>query len=126
MITFTRRSSAVETVHALRALPERPPIVVVDNGSGARGPAGLGEVEGVTVILAGRNLGAAGRTVGVAAADTPFVAFADDDSVWAPGALALAEQQLRRHPRLALIAGRTLVGPECRDDPINALLAAAP
>jgi GT2 family glycosyltransferase len=126
MITLNRRASALRAVAALRALPERPPVVVVDNGSDDGSAEALETVDGVRVIRAGRNLGASGRTVGVEAAATPFVAFADDDSAWAPGALARAEGYLARHPRLALLTARTLVGPERRDDPINALLAAAP
>jgi GT2 family glycosyltransferase len=126
MITRDRRDSAVRTVRRLRALPERPPVIVVDNGSADGTAAALRGMDGVTVAASRDNLGSAGRTVGVTMAATPYVAFADDDSWWAPGALARAAELFDRHPRLALLVARTLVGPEEREDPVNALLAAAP
>jgi hypothetical protein len=64
--------------------------------------------------------------VGVAAAATPYVAFADDDSWWAPGALIRAAELFAAHPRLAVIAGRILVGPEERLDPVCTEMAASP
>lgn len=126
MITRDRWDAAVHAVGMLRALPERPPVIVVDNGSADPAPDELAGADGVRVLAAGRNLGCAGRTLGVRAADTPYVAFSDDDSWWAPGALAKAVELFDRHPRLGLVAGRTLVGPLERDDPLNAVLAAAP
>jgi GT2 family glycosyltransferase len=59
----------------------------------------------------------------VARAGTPFVAFADDDSWWAPGDLARAVAVLRAHPRLAVLNARILVGPEERLDPVCAEMA---
>ena len=47
----------------------------------------------------------------MAAATTPYVAFADDDSWWAPGALTRAARAFDAHPRLAVVAARTLAGP---------------
>jgi GT2 family glycosyltransferase len=126
MITRNRRESAMQAVERLRSLPERPAVVVVDNGSSDGTADALRAVGGVTVIDAGTNLGAAGRTRGVEAAQTPYVAFSDDDSWWAPGALARAADDFDAHPRLGLLTGRTVVGPDQLDDPINALLAAAP
>jgi glycosyltransferase involved in cell wall biosynthesis len=90
MITKDRRNSAVHAVRMLRAMPDDVPVIVVDNASTdgtAEALAGLGALGGVTVIRAATNLGSAGRTVGVEAAASPYVAFADDDSWWAPGAL---------------------------------------
>jgi hypothetical protein len=50
------------------------------------------------VIRLPRNMGAAGRTAGLRRAQTPYVAFADDDSWWAPGSLEFAEALLDAHP----------------------------
>jgi|SRR3954470_6732320 len=125
MITMDRRDSAVRSVRALRELDERPDIIVVDNGSTDGTTDALG-VPGVRLIELGRNLGASGRTVGVQAARTDYVAFSDDDSWWAPGALRRAVEVLDADPDLALVAGRTLVLPDAVDDPINAELASAP
>jgi GT2 family glycosyltransferase len=100
------------------------PVVLVDNASSD------GSVEAVraahpevTVIPLDRNRGAEARTLGVARAGTPFVAFADDDSWWAPGDLARAVAVLRAHPRLAVLNARILVGPEERLDPVCAEMA---
>jgi GT2 family glycosyltransferase len=73
-----------------------------------------------------RNAGARARTVGVARAGTPFVAFADDDSWWAPGDLARAVAILRAHPRLAVLNARILVGPDEKLDPACAEMADSP
>ena len=103
------------------------PVVLVDNGSTD------GTVEAVraahpkvTVLPLARNEGAAGRTRGVVHAGTEFVAFADDDSWWAPGDLARAVAIMRAHPRLALLNARILVGPEERLDPVCREMADSP
>jgi GT2 family glycosyltransferase len=126
MITRDRCASAVRSVDALAALPERPPVIVIDNGSSDQTVAELSGRPGVQVICAGRNLGAAGRTIGVERAATPYVAFSDDDSWWAPGALELAATVLDDHPRLAVLVARSLVGPGNAEDPLNAALELAP
>jgi hypothetical protein len=74
----------------------------------------------------GRNTGALGRNLAVRRADTPYVAFSDDDSWWTQGAFRQAADLLDRHPRLGLLAARTLVGPDRTEDPFNAVLAASP
>ena len=102
-------------------------MVVVDNAStDGTVEAVRAGFPAVTVLPRERNLGAVGRNVGVRAATTPYVAFADDDSWWAPGALARAEQHLDAAPRLALLAARILVGPEQRLDPVCEQMAASP
>jgi GT2 family glycosyltransferase len=73
-----------------------------------------------------RNRGAAARTVGARLVDSPYVAFSDDDSWWAPGALSRAGDLLDRHPRLAVLAARVLVGPEQRLDPVCQEMAHSP
>ncbi len=80
----------------------------------------------IQVVPLGRNLGAAGRNVGVQMARTPFVAFSDDDSWWAPGALALAVDRFESFPDLGLLAARLLVGPEEELDPVSRLMATSP
>lgn len=103
------------------------PVVVVDNGSGDGTPAAVrSRHPGVEVVELGENRGAPARNVGVARASTPYVAFADDDSWWDPGALDRAADLFDAHPRLGLIAGRVLVGDAARLDPTCTLMAAAP
>jgi GT2 family glycosyltransferase len=54
------------------------------------------------------------------------VAFSDDDSWWARGALTRAADHFDAHPRLAVLAARVLVGPTDRLDPVCAAMAASP
>jgi GT2 family glycosyltransferase len=125
--TRNRGPELLGTLTRLRALPEQPPIVVVDNGS-TDGTAELvrAHCPGVQVVGLRRNQGAAARTVGARLVDSPYVAFSDDDSWWAPGALSRAADLLDRHPRLAVLAARVLVGPEERLDPVCAEMAHSP
>jgi GT2 family glycosyltransferase len=125
--TRNRRESLLPTLGELRALPERPPVVVVDNDSTDGTADAVRRLHPeVTVIQAGRNAGAAGRTLGARALETPLVAFSDDDSWWAPGSLARAARLFGRHPRLGLIAARILVGAEQRLDPTSATMLRTP
>ena len=109
----------------LATLPRHEaPVVLVDNGSTDGTVAAVREAyPEATVLALARNHGAHGRTLGLARAGTPFVAFADDDSWWAPGDLARVVEILRAHPRLALINARILVGPEERLDPVCSEMA---
>jgi GT2 family glycosyltransferase len=123
--TRDRRAGLERTLHELRAGEQ--PVIVVDNGSRDGTPAMLAARRpDVRVIELRRNAGAVARNHGVAAATTPYVAFADDDSWWAPGALRQAAAHLAAAPRLALVAARTLVGPHGRLDPVSAFMATAP
>jgi glycosyltransferase involved in cell wall biosynthesis len=100
--------------------------VVLDNAS-VDDTAGEAEAfPDVQVLRLNRNLAAAARNLGVALARTPYVAFSDDDSWWAADALPEAERVLDACPRLGLVAGRTLVGADERDDPVNELMATSP
>jgi GT2 family glycosyltransferase len=115
--------------HRLRqSLPRHTgPVILVDNGStdgtAARAREHFPRIEVMALPV---NRGAVARNIGVAQARTPYVAFADDDSWWARGALATAAELFGRHPRLALLASRILVGPEQRLDATCRLMAASP
>ena len=60
------------------------------------------------------------------AARTPLIALADDDSWWAPGALARAAGVLAANPGVGLLAARILVGEDEAPDAVNAVMAASP
>ena len=127
LATQNRRENVLSTLARLGALPERPPVVLVDNGStDGTAEAVAAAFPDVTVLRPGRNLGAVGRTLGVRAARTELVAFADDDSWWAPGALARAADHFAAAPRLGLLAARILVGPAERLDGVCGLMADTP
>ena len=119
--TRNRCDALLETLERLFGLPERPPVVVVDNGSTDRTLAAVrSEYPAAGVISLDRNLGAAARTLGARRATTPLVAFSDDDSWWRPGALLRAASVFARHPSLGLLAARILVEPGGRLDPTSA------
>lgn len=124
--TRNRATELARTLTELSALRPRPAIVVLDNASDDNTADTAETFPDVTVIRLPDNQGAAARNLGVAIARTPYVAFSDDDSWWAGDALAEAERILDAYPRVGLIAGRTLVGPDHRDDPINELMADSP
>jgi GT2 family glycosyltransferase len=127
VLTHNRRERVLDTVARLLALPERCAICVVDNASTD------GTVEAVhacfpevKVLRHAVNLGAAGRNAGLQAVDTAYVAFCDDDTWWAPGALARAVALLDQHATAAVLSARVLVGPEERVDPTCRLMAESP
>jgi GT2 family glycosyltransferase len=120
-----RRSQLLDSVPRHLALPERPPVIVVDDAS-TDGTAEALAALPVRVIRLAESRGGAARNAGVGTATTPYVAFSDDDSWWRPGALWRAAALLDAHPRLAVVQAHVLVGPQERDDPTCAAMAASP
>jgi glycosyltransferase involved in cell wall biosynthesis len=117
VITRDRRSSLL---HALGRLVEdsgAEEIVVVDNGSrDGTARAVRRSFPRVRVVECPATAGPSARNPGVEALDGEVVAFADDDSWWAPGALHRLARAFG-HPRLGLAAARIVVGDERRLDP---------
>ncbi len=115
MITHNRGTQIRVALEHLLDLPERPHLIVVDNGS-TDGTADEARSLGsdVEVLALGHNLGCAGRNVGLRAAARPYVAFSDDDFWWQPGALSRAADLFDANRSLGLLAARILVGPERR------------
>ncbi|MDJ1132833.1 glycosyltransferase family 2 protein [Streptomyces iconiensis] len=125
--TRDRADSLAATLRRLLSLPERPPVLVVDNGSTDHTRTMLAaRFPGVHLHALPQNAGALARNDGVRLLGTPYVAFSDDDSWWAPGSLDRAADLLDAHPRLGLVSARTLVGPGELPDPLNEVLAASP
>jgi GT2 family glycosyltransferase len=119
VITYERRDEALVAVGRLLALPERPRVVLVDNGSTDGTAAAVrSRYPEVDVIALAENLGAVGRNIGVSHLDTPYVAFCDDDTWWEPGSLTYAADLLEKYPRLGVVNARILVEPGGREDPI--------
>ncbi|MET9709048.1 glycosyltransferase family 2 protein [Nocardiopsis alba] len=127
VITKDRRPELLRTLRLLEDLPERPPIVVVDNASTDSTPEAVAaEHPDVGLIRAGINLGAVGRNLGVEALSTPYVAFCDDDTWWEPGSLERAVRLMDEHPRLGAITARLLVEPRGEEDPLTPELRDSP
>jgi GT2 family glycosyltransferase len=128
--TRDRRRELLHTLQRLQALPERPPVIVVDNGSSDGTPDVVRRLAGdspdLSVVELGENRGSRARDVGVEAATTPYVAFSDDDSWWAPGALARAGELFDAHPSAAVLAARILVGHAQTLDPVCREMRASP
>ncbi|HJV63297.1 MAG TPA: glycosyltransferase [Albitalea sp.] len=127
VLTHNRPTELQRALQRLVDLPERPPIVVVDNAS-RRGTvdAVLREFAQVESVRCEQNRGAAGRNAGVALLRTPYVAFCDDDTWWAPGSLSRAADLLDAHPSVAALSARVLVGEAQREDPTCERMARSP
>ena len=127
VITRNRRRELLRTLDRLAELPERVPVIVVDNGSDDGTSHDIGERHpAVTLVSADRNLGAVGRNLAARLVATPYIAFCDDDSWWAPGSLSRAADLLDHSPRLGAVTARIVVEPDGREDPIVAELRASP
>jgi GT2 family glycosyltransferase len=127
VMTWNRRPELLRTLAHMTALPERPPIIVVDNGSvdGSADRVAAAHPD-LLLIRSARNLGAVARNVAVEEVTTPYVAFCDDDTWWEPGALARAADLLDAHPPLASVTGLILLGHGPREDPITPELRHSP
>jgi len=127
VVTFNRRAELLCTLDHLAHLPERPQVVVVDNGSTDGSAAAVVEGFPAVALVAAPTGGApSARNLGVAVAATPYVAFADDDPWWAAGSLGCAADLFDRHPRLGLLAATIEVGPERRIDPVCTAMVGSP
>lgn len=127
VITLDRRREALACLERLACLPERPHVVLVDNGSSDGTADAVRRAHPQVELVALRtNLGAVGRNLGVERLSTPYVAFCDDDTWWEPGSLRRAADLLDAHPTLGLVTARIVVEPGGGDDPIVAELRDSP
>jgi GT2 family glycosyltransferase len=127
ILTHNRKPELLACVERALALPEHPPVIVVDNASTDGTVMALAErFAPVTVVGAPFNMGAAARNLGVECCATPYVAFSDDDTAWEPGSLRIAAEVLDTNPHIAVLAARVLVGAEDREDPMSSLMARSP
>ena len=127
VLTCGRPAELARTLDRLDALPERPRIVVVDNASrGSRTERVARSFAQVEYVRCRRDRGAAGRNDGVARVRAPYVAFCDDDTFWAPGAIRRAADLLDAHPTIGAVGARVLVGVSERVDPTCDGMARSP
>jgi GT2 family glycosyltransferase len=127
IITMNRSTELLRTLRNLTSLPEHGRIVVVDNGStDETAEVVTTQHPEVELIRLPSNIGAAGRNVGVRQLATPYVAFVDDDTWPAPGALSRAVALLEDHPEVAIVTGRIVIGDDGREDPTCQAMANSP
>ncbi len=119
IVTYNRVDTLLNTLHQLQALPEKPPLIVVDNGS-TDGTADQvrAQFPVVTVLTLPPGLGCVSRNEGIRLATTPYVALCDDDSYWQPGTLTRAVRYFDEYPHLGVLAGKVLLGDEQRLEPV--------
>jgi len=130
VLTYNRRDEVLVTLERLQANlagDSSVPIILVDNGSSDGTAQAIRQrFPAVTVVASNRNLGAAGRNLGVDRVGTPYVAFCDDDTCWEAGAIQRAVDILEEHSSIAVVNARILVGPEGRPDPTCDAMACSP
>jgi N-acetylglucosaminyl-diphospho-decaprenol L-rhamnosyltransferase len=127
IVAMNASARIARTLTQLSALPEAPRVVVVDNASTDGTPELIRRRFGhVDVARLAANRGAAGRNLGVAIVDTPYVAFAEDDSWYEPGALRAAADILDAHPAIGLINAHVSVGEDRRPEPLHADMVDTP
>jgi GT2 family glycosyltransferase len=125
--TRNRRDELLASLGELVGLPEGPEVLVVDNASSDGSAAAVRScLPQVRVVALATNRAAAARTIAARLVRSPYVAFADDDSSWEPGALSRAADLLDRHPDVGLVAGKVLVGWARHPDPVAGQMAASP
>lgn len=127
VLTHNRKDELARTLQQLGQLPEQPPVIVVDSASrpGTVEQA-LRALPRAQLIRCDTNLGAAARNAGVEIVQTPYVAFCDDDTWWAPGALSRAADLLDAHLTIGVLCARVLVGQAQRVDPTCEAMARSP
>ncbi|MGE9696572.1 MULTISPECIES: glycosyltransferase family 2 protein [unclassified Streptomyces] len=127
VITHNRRPELLRTLEKLRALPERPPVVVADNASrDGSADAVAARFPEMRLLRLDRNHGAVARNIAARYARTPYLALCDDDTWWEPGSLARAAELLDAAPRLAAVTARIVVEPGGAEDPVVAELRDSP
>lgn len=121
IVARSRAAGLLENVGHALALSERPPVIVVDSASEAGGSGALKErFPQVKLVRLPFDMGVAARNLGVERAETPYVAFSDDDTSWSAGSLGLAADLLDFYPRVAVLTARILVGGQGREHPATA------
>lgn len=107
IITRNRVQFLINTLNKLLSLSETFPVTVIDNNSQDNTARKVMKLyPKVKVIGLKTNLGAAARNIGVYLAQTPYVAFCDDDSWWDDQVLSKAADILDKYPTVGLIQSK--------------------
>jgi GT2 family glycosyltransferase len=127
VLTHNRIEQVLDTLGKLLALPDQPPIVLVDNASTDGTSARVSQrYPCVRVVTSKTNRGAAGRNLGVAWVATEYVAFCDDDMWWQANSLTRATAIMDASPNVAVLSARVVVGKEEAPDATCVLMKASP
>lgn len=119
VITCNRREELLTNLGRMASLAEQPRIVVVDNGStDGTADAVRKHHPWADLVVLDRNVGAVGRNVAVDMVEENYVAFADDDTWWAPGSLTAAADALDAHADVAVVTATIVVEPAGSEDPV--------
>ncbi|WP_322093633.1 glycosyltransferase family 2 protein [Paraburkholderia bannensis] len=109
VLTRNHVRQIVDTVARLTALPERPYVIVADNGSTDSTISLLASLFPQVRIVQGLgDRGMTGFNRAVALAPTEYVACCDDSTWFAPGALTHAVQWLDDNPQVAVLNARVV------------------
>lgn len=127
VLTHNRLYEVLRTVGQLVRLPDNPAIIVVDNASSDGTAHWLTlQYPSVQVLRMDTNIGAAARNAGIRQATSEYVALCDDDTWWTEGSLSLSADVMDRHPDVAIITARVLVGADQHQDPTCHAMANSP
>ncbi|RRB11099.1 glycosyltransferase [Larkinella knui] len=119
IVTRNRIDTLLWTLDKLTRLPEKPPLIVVDNASTDGTPERVRACfPDLMVVELRENRACSARNEGVRMAQTPLVSFCDDDSFWEPGALTKAVAYFKQYPHLGVLAGKVLVNADETLDPV--------
>ncbi len=124
LLTYNCADWVLDTLERLEDLGL--PVIAVDNASTDDTREVLAKFPEVRVVALPNNIGAAGRNVGAQRAGTPYVLFCDDDGWFEREGLDEAVAMFDRHPELALVNARIVVGDERYLDPISVEMADSP
>ncbi|WP_321813585.1 MULTISPECIES: glycosyltransferase family 2 protein [unclassified Paraburkholderia] len=109
VLTRNHVRQTVDTVARLTALPERPHVIVADNGSSDSTVGLLASLfPQVRIVQCLGDRGMAGFNRAVTLAPTEYVACCDDSTWFAPGALACATLWLDEHPQVGVLNARVV------------------
>lgn len=121
-IVIATRNRVHDLCHTLTKLSQlypSSPVLVLDNGSIDKTTVTVRRLfPNIQLVELGKNRGTAARTIGVMMAQTPLIAFNDDDSCLNEDCLIRAAEIFDACPRLGLAAARVLVGKDQQLDPV--------
>jgi len=127
IITRNRVKELATTLEHIYEMPVKVTVIVVDNHS-TDGTLQMvrAQFPQAQLIPLNQNQGALARNIGAERAQTPYIAFCDDDSWWVGDSLVKAVKYFEHYPKVGAITGRILVKKEGKLDPTSAIQSISP